>query len=217
MTSSFPRHALHAFFFTALIYLAVVSFISYPLTTFLKPIAILCLIIGVWQSNIVQWAKMTLMVGLSFSLIGDIILTIPMAHQIELGIVCFLLTHCCYIALFLKRYTYNLNTVLSFLPVIVYAALIFKVIYPHAGAMLIPVCIYFGILLTMVFTAFQVNMQKMITAAGALCFLASDTLLAMNLFVLQANDLTLPVMITYYAAQVMITLGVVGLYQSEQG
>jgi len=78
MNLTLPKPVLYGFIFTAVVYLislsAVVylislSFIDYPLNTSLKPIPILILIIGVIRSDLVTWAKMSLVGALGFSML----------------------------------------------------------------------------------------------------------------------------------------------------
>ncbi|TAL64993.1 MAG: lysoplasmalogenase [Legionella sp.] len=197
-----------AFLCTAILYLACVSFISYPLTTIFKPIPILCLLIWVWHSELQHPSKALLMAALGFSLIGDIVLTLPIAQQVELGIVCFLLAHCCYIALFIKQFSFNKKRVFYIVPLIVYSALLFYIVFPHLGPLLVPVCVYFAILFVMVFLTTQVSEYPFYLLLGGVSFLISDSVFAYNLFVNPGLNLTLLVMLSYYLAQFMITVGV---------
>ncbi|HFR5453750.1 TPA: lysoplasmalogenase family protein, partial [Legionella pneumophila] len=107
MTYSFSKPVSWVFLFTAVIYLVSLSFIQYPATTVLKPIPIVCLIVGVFRTFLPLLAKIFLILALVFSLAGDVVLTLPVALQLELGIGCFLLAHCFYIALFLKSFQFN--------------------------------------------------------------------------------------------------------------
>lgn len=211
MTYSFPKPAAWAFLFTAFIYLISVTFITYPLTTFLKPIPILCLIIGVLQSNLLKWAKGILVIALGFSMLGDIVLTLPIKLTLELGIGCFLLAHCFYISLFLKSFEYNRFHLICFLPVLVLMITAACLLLPHLDALLIPVMVYFCILLLMAFSAFQVKRETLIIGSGALLFLISDLTLAFNLFLYPDVDVRIFVMFTYYAAQFFLTWGLVRL------
>jgi len=207
MTNSNSRPALFIFFCTAAVYLGCVSFIHYPLTTLLKPIPILALIIAVTQSNMMRIEKRLLLAALCFSLLGDIVLTLPISLQIELGIGYFLLAHCCYIALFLRDYQFKTSNLFYFLPALIYSTFMFYLIFPHLGALMLPVCVYFAILFFMVFCAYQITQQKLLVALGATSFLISDSILAYTLFVSPLMNLTLLVMSTYYVAQVLLVLG----------
>lgn len=210
MTRAFPRSAVYAFLFTALFYLVCETFISYPVTTFLKPIPIACLIFGVLQSDVIKRVKALILSALGFSMLGDVVLTLPIPLQVELGIACFFLAHCCFIALFLKNYTHSTTHLFYFIPVILYSSLVVYIVLPHLGVMLVPVVVYFVILLTMVFFAFQVGRESFLIGGGAISFLISDTVLSYSMFVQPQVDLSVIIMSTYYVAQLLISLGLVG-------
>lgn len=215
MTYYLPKPASYAFLVTAFLYLILVSFISYPLNTLLKPIPIACLILGVLQRDLIPWAKIMLVLALGFSLAGDIVLTLPVTLSLEVGIGCFLLAHCCYIVLFLNSFKFNRLQLLYFLPVLLLMGFVAYTMIPYLGALLIPVMIYFCVLMTMAFTAFQVKKEGLVIGSGALLFLLSDMTLALGLFIYPQVDVRLFVMFTYYAAQFFLTWGIAGIYKLE--
>ncbi|RUR19294.1 lysoplasmalogenase [Legionella sp. km535] len=208
-----PKPASNVFLGSAVLYLILVSFIGFPLNTLLKPIPIACLIVAVLQRDMVSWTKMVLIAALGFSMAGDIILTVPVAVQLELGIGCFLLAHCCYIALFLKSFKFNAVHLAYFVPVLLIMGIIACLMIPYLGALLIPVMIYFCVLMCMAFSAFQVQSDCLIIGSGALFFLMSDLSLALNLFLYPQADTRIFVMFTYYVAQFLLTWGIVSSYR----
>lgn len=215
MTSSFSKSVAWVFLFTAAIYLVGVSFIQYPVTTFLKPIPIACLIFGVFRASLIPWAKVLLMLALVLSLAGDVVLTLPVLLQLELGIGCFLLAHCFYIVLFLKSFQFNKLHFFYYLPVLFLMVGVAFFMIPYLGGLLIPVMIYFCVLMSMVFSAFQVKKETLTIGSGALFFLISDLTLALNLFIYTQIDVRVFVMFTYYVAQFLLTFGLVRIYKKE--
>lgn len=215
MTYSFSKPIIYAFVATAIFYLASVSFIQYPITTVLKPIPIICLLLGVLQSVLIPWTKRLQIMALGFSLAGDIILTLPISLALELGIGFFLLAQCCYITLFVKSFYFRMSRCMYYLPVLLCSGVLAFILIPHMGAMLIPVLIYFSVLLIMVFTAFQVHQSGMFFIFGALNFLISDSILAVNLFLNPHWNVKIIVMLTYYTAQLLLTWGLVILYKKR--
>lgn len=215
MTYNVPKSALLAFLFTAMFYVAYVSFITYPLTTLLKPLPIACLIIGVLQTDIARIAKILLVSALSCSLLGDIVLTLPVSLVLEFGIGFFLLAHCFYITLFLKAFQYRTSHLVYFVPV--FSLMVFSavILIPYLGSLMIPVIIYFCILMLMIFSAFQVSHEGLIIGAGAICFMISDLSLAFNLFAYQKVDGRIFIIFTYYTAQLLLTWGLVALYKKN--
>ena len=83
---------------------------------------------------------------------------------LELGIGCFLLAHGFYITLFLKAFKYRFSHLVYYLPILlmIYCA---KFLMPSLGPFLIPVSVYFCILMLMVLSAFQVKQQGLIVSA----------------------------------------------------
>ncbi|HAU1184252.1 TPA: lysoplasmalogenase [Legionella pneumophila] len=213
MTYSFSKPVSWVFLFTAVIYLVSLSFIQYPATTVLKPIPIVCLIVGVFRTFLPSLAKIFLILALVFSLAGDVVLTLPVSLQLELGIGCFLLAHCFYIALFFKSFQFNKLHFFYYIPILLLMGFIAFTIIPYLGDLLIPVMIYFCVLMLMVFSAFQVKKETLTIGSGALFFLISDVTLALNLFVYTQADVRIFVMFTYYVAQFLLTFGLARLYE----
>jgi uncharacterized membrane protein YhhN len=213
MTYNVPKHAVFAFLFTAVLYLTFLSFISYPLTTLLKPIPLVCLIIGVLRTELLIGVKTLLVTALGFSFLGDIVLTLQVPLVLEVGIGCFLLAHCFYIALFLKAYKFRISHFLCYVPILLWMIVFAAFLIPYLGSLLIPVLIYFCILMLMVFSAFQVTQQGLVIAFGALCFMVSDLTLAYNLFAYPQLNVSIFIMFTYYMAQLLLTWGLTNLYK----
>ncbi len=216
MTFTLPKHSLYAFLFSSLIYLAFVSFITYPVTTILKPIPLICLIMGLLQKDLFPQAKKLMISALSFSLLGDVVLTLPISLSMELGIGCFLLVHCCYISLFLKVFKYRSSQLGYYLLVLIFMSFFVSILIPTLGSLLIPVIIYIGVLLLMIFCAFQVKYQGLIIGSGALCFVVSDLSLAFSKFLYPQLDTRVFVMLSYYTAQLLLIWGLATIYQQER-
>lgn len=211
-----PKTAIIGFLVTAVVYVSVVSYISYPLTTFLKPLPIVCLIAGVLASHCLRWAKVLLVIALLLSSIGDIVLTLPIHFVIELGIGFFLWAHCCYIALFIKSYKYDISHLVYFLPILILIGVIGSILIPKLGSLLIPSLIYISVLMIMVYNAFQVKEQSFLIGSGAVLFLISDLSLAFNLFKYPELDLRIIIITTYYVAQFLLAWGLINLYANNK-
>lgn len=209
-----PRPAAVAFFLTAIFYLLLVSFIQYPLTTLIKPIPILCLLMSVVNTAILPpWTKIILSFALFFSILGDVVLTLPMGLALQGGILSFLLVHCCYITLFIQRFDFRLGRLICFLPVLGLSLVVFYELYFHLDSLFVPVVIYFSMLLLMVLTAFLVKGPNGFLKAGAVSFWLSDSVLALGLFVMPTLEIRVFVMLTYYIAQFLIVSGIFKTYR----
>jgi uncharacterized membrane protein YhhN len=151
--------------------------------------------------------------GLVFSLAGDIWLMLP-ADRFIPGLVSFLLAHVCYLVAF----TSAVARPGSFLPpmaVLIAAILVLAYLWPGLSRGLrIPVCFYVGAIAAMAGMAVYrasagAATGAFVAAVGALLFMASDSVLAINRFrrsFAAGQALSLG---TYYAGQLLIALSVI--------
>lgn len=204
MNIALSKNNFFIFILFALFYLVLIPVMDFPFNSFLKPIPILCLLFGVWRSPVSKHAKFLLISALSFSLLGDLVLTFPIVMTLEYGIAFFMLAHCSYIILFLQDCSYQLRRLVFFLPVLLLTIFLFRFLDPSLGEMRIYVIIYLCELMAMVLFAFQVRHTAFWTAIGALVFLLSDLILAFNLFIFMQIKLNVAVMFLYYLAQLLL-------------
>lgn len=190
-------------------YLILLPFIQYPLTTALKPVPILLLMLFLIQITVGQPIKILLLIALGFSLIGDIVLTLPTKTALQAGILAFMATHCTYIYLFLKNGGFQGKNVIAFLPILLFVLIGGYFLWPYFGEMKIPVSLYLCVLTLMVLCSFQVKQQPFLIRLGACLFLLSDFTLALTLFVLTLNTLlAVLIMLLYYIAQLLLVVGI---------
>lgn len=145
---------------------------------------------------------------------GDVLL--QMKGLFIPGLVSFLLAHVFYILYFMKTNAGN-KGLLQFqpligLPVLVYIILFLYLLYPFLDALKIPVTVYGITIGTMLLMAINSKRKVSDDAStlffnGALQFVLSDSLLAVNLFAYPNQLLSLCVMITYCSAQYLIVKG----------
>ncbi|MGZ5255679.1 MAG: lysoplasmalogenase [Flavitalea sp.] len=127
------------------------------------------------------------------------------------GLLSFLVAHIFYI-LYFRKFVAGRWKAAVILPVSLYLALFIIYLFPYLGDLKIPVIIYSITIGTMLVLAFHVNNangKKYATwfRYGALFFVLSDSILAVNLFVMKSHVLGIAVMITYVVAQAMIVRG----------
>jgi uncharacterized membrane protein YhhN len=155
---------------------------------------------------------LTIILALFFAWIGDVLLVkISNLLCFRLGLASFLIGHIFYI---ISMYNYGQPFNITTLIISVIAAgclgiVIFKMIQPTSD-MKIPVIAYEAIIMIMAIFALQLFLAKgglfgIVVFGGSVCFVASDTMLALATF--RNKPLNIPVMITYIAAQLLITLG----------
>ncbi|GAB4411923.1 MAG: hypothetical protein OHK0039_17490 [Bacteroidia bacterium] len=185
-----------------------------------KPLPMLALIACyAWQRR-PQRSDTLLGLGLICSLAGDVLLMFE--GYFLGGLVAFLLAHLAYIGAFATEVpTTRLRSVLLrkpwlSLPAVGYAWMLLSLLYPTLITELVwPVTIYSMVLLAMVLAALH-RWRRMPDPSfagvfgGALLFLLSDSLLAVDRFAQSVLPIPLAgvwIMLTYYAAQYFITLG----------
>lgn len=159
--------------------------------------------------------KQLTIAALVFSLLGDILLMFiaESPHFFTVGLVAFLLAHVMYILVFLKHRNKS-KSMLGFLAILlVYAAGLFYLLNTGLGDMLIPVIVYMIVILSMAVTAFLRqhtvnNLSYKLVFAGAIFFMISDSILALNKFYQPLPLSNISIMLTYALAQFLIVLGI---------
>jgi uncharacterized membrane protein YhhN len=153
-----------------------------------------------------------IILALVFAWLGDVLL-IKINNPIffRFGLASFLIGHIFYI---ITMFTHAMPLhipilIISVIIAVCYGIFAFKMVKP-SPEMKIPVIAYETIILIMVISALQLLLSHtslfgVLVFSGSLCFLASDTMLALVTF--RKKPLYVPVMITYIAAQLLIALG----------
>ena len=170
-------------------------------------------------------SKTYLLLALFFAMLGDVFLMFSDFNEIFflIGLSMFLITHGFYIVLFLttKRDKLNLGKLLVIILIIIsyYFGLMF-VISDKLYSYTIPVYLYGIVLSCMMFIAFisGYQKQKKIVVIGAILFVLSDSLIAIDKFYLAASDefTSSAIMLTYILGQFFIVYGVTKFLRSSR-
>ncbi len=163
--------------------------------------------------------------GLFFSWIGDVLLEVPGGGEIMFmaGLGGFLISLVLYAVVFLstpgKSEVFHSRFYLL-IPVLLYGLVIGLYLYDHLGEMRLPVIVYETAMISMLGGAVsrlgKVNRPSYIMVlAGAILFIISDSVLAINKFVNPVIHSTLIIMGTYIAAQWLITIGYIKQFTRE--
>ncbi len=181
-----------------------------------KPLLVSSLIIFFFKQNPLQDNKSKLLVlsALLFSLLGDILLMFTEMNSLFFigGLLAFLTAHVMYILVFLKKRNHAKNALPFIMLLLVYAIGIFYFLKDGLGHLFIPVIIYMLVILMMVTTAFlregtvPKNSYNLVFL-GAVFFITSDSLLALNKFYNPLPFSGIWIMTTYALAQFFIVLG----------
>ena len=184
---------------------------------FTKPLIIISLIFFFWkhcQHLDIKTKRLTFL-ALLFSLTGDILLMFVdlSATFFICGLISFLLAHIMYVFVFLKKKNKATNTIPFTVILLIYAATLFYFLKDGLGNLLLPVIVYMFVILLMVITAFsrKGSVQKnsyILVFLGALFFITSDSLLALNKFYLPLPFSSISIMLTYAIAQLFIIFGI---------
>lgn len=194
----------------SLVHVAAIAFhldaIEYPTKLMLMPTLAIAAIWALRGASVGPSATL-LFLALAFSLLGDGAASFFPFFEDELPamLLCFGIAHLIYIAIFTRNVRERPVPPWALVYAVWWGVMI-AVLWPHLGALLVPVVIY-GLVLGG--TAVASTRGGRLTAIGGAFFLASDTLLALRLFLPGVSaELTGPwVMITYTAGQGLLVLG----------
>ncbi|MEO4053844.1 lysoplasmalogenase [Solibacillus sp. CAU 1738] len=171
-----------------------------------KLIPMILLIVLALRSKGEPRYKSLVVIGLVFCAIGDYTL-----QWFIIGLTSFLIGHLFYIAAFRSTNLTKTPTIVKIILIAYGAAMMIWI----AGSLLragdtvlaVAVCAYIVAILTMGWTSFRTSSKFAI--AGAISFMASDSILAINKFVVDVPYSHILIMATYYGAQLLIALSIV--------
>lgn len=181
-----------------------------------KPLLLLSLFIFFLnqKNNLDKKSKYLALAALLFSLLGDILLMFVTHTPIFFmaGLMAFLTAHIMYVFVFLKKRNAQKKGFLFTLILLFYGATIFYFLKDGLGELLIPVIIYMLVILLMGISAFLRHARISKTSynlvfLGAIFFIASDSILALNKFYVPFEIADILIMLTYALAQYFIVLG----------
>jgi uncharacterized membrane protein YhhN len=178
----------------------------------LKPLPIAILALLVARAGYADGGayRTLLVLGLVFSMAGDVFLVFP--DRFTAGLASFLVAHLLYIAAFTSAAPEPAFVLL--LPFALFGALVLRRLWPHLGRERTAVVVYVSVIVAMGWRAAVRALwvgapSGTLALAGALLFMISDGVLAMNRFARPFRAADAVVMTTYYAAQTLIALSAV--------
>lgn len=158
-----------------------------------------------------------LVLGLALGVVGDFFLSRESGQAFLAGLGAFLLSHVAYILLFwsLRAEFIYKPMLMPMAGVIVFALIMSVFLWRKAADFRGPVLAYIAIVMLMVLSAMVVPLGHRLITLGALLFMLSDSVLAVERFALTEGDeklKTTPAIVwwTYVVAQAAILLGVLG-------
>ncbi|MEO8773696.1 MAG: lysoplasmalogenase [Gelidibacter sp.] len=183
---------------------------------FTKPAILISLIIFFYieSRNVSKSLKWLVLAALAFSLVGDVFLMFvdQSPNYFMLGLISFFLAHLFYCWIFFTQKNSKTNPIGLIIVLTIFAFGLFYLLKENLGDLLIPVIFYIIIILTMVITAFlrkkRVSKKSFIYVfLGAILFVISDSILALNKFYMPLKFSSISIMLTYGLAQFYIVTG----------
>lgn len=149
--------------------------------------------------------------ALAISTLGDVLLDLDPEKLFVFGLGSFLLAHFIYLATFIRNRARPLALgAAQMVPaalVFIYSVSVSAWLLPSLGGLIIPVAIYMCAITAMVLSAILARFSNPWVAAGAILFLISDSLLAINKFKTPIPLRDVLVWSTYFAGQFAIANG----------
>jgi uncharacterized membrane protein YhhN len=182
-----------------------------------KPLIVLSLIFFFYLkgTHLELKTRKIMLLALVFSLIGDISIMFDhvSTNYFLIGLISFLIAHIMYVLVFLENRKKSQKSISFIVILIVYTSTLFYILKDGLNEMLIPVIIYILVILAMAITASYrkgnvTTLSYNLVLVGALFFVVSDSILAINKFHTAITSKHLLIMITYALAQYCIVMGV---------
>lgn len=161
------------------------------------------------------------MAAIVFSWIGDVSLMFQNKNELYfmVGLGAFLVAHICYVMAYFqhteKKEGAGLHGIQKFrfsFPIVLAGTGLITILYTHLGALKIPVTVYAIVLMVMTLQAlFRYGYTNAVSFwfvfVGAILFMISDSMIAVNKFLVPFELAGLAIMATYILAQFLIVRG----------
>ena len=183
-----------------------------------KPLLIPALLLLLFYTRSTVPGKNLLLTGLFFSWMGDVFLLFENKQSLFFifGLASFLTTHIFYIIYFLRIRSSQVS-LLKKQPIFIALVLAYGItlvwqLYPYLGHLKLPVMVYAAVICSMLLCSLHIFLKVNKKATGyylfgAIAFVVSDSLLAINKFYQSFPYAGIFIMLTYCAAQYFIVRG----------
>lgn len=169
------------------------------------PIFVLLVVALKYGSKQTHW----LLLALLFSATGDILLALPIPNSFIFGLGAFLLAQCCYALLFKQWCTPDKNQGAMIWLLTLFLFVMALIVIPNSAELAFAVIPYMGVIWWMAYSAIRSTKEHKTIVVGALFFVVSDSLIAINKFVFTLPMEGLLIMSTYYVAQYLLVTGAI--------
>jgi len=187
------------------VYFVTTAWHPFPGSAVIKGLSIAALAVMAFPYSV------ALGIALALSSVGDVLLDWDPKELFIYGLGSFLLAHIAYAALFARSSKRGSGAApgrrWAVIAVAAYAAIFAAWLIPSLGSLTVPVLVYIGAITAMMITCLMAQFTQRRIEAGALLFLISDSLLAMDKFKTPVPLRDYLVWGTYYCAQYLIATG----------
>ena len=208
---------LVVFFILVFIETVVANFEGLQILHYISKPLIVSSLLFYFISNNTHLNKQTItftVLALIFSILGDVLLLFVcrLEHFFIAGLLSFLIAHIMYILVFFKKRNQKSKPYGFIILLVLYALGLFSLLQSRLGDLLAPVFIYMCVILLMSIFAFlrrgMVHSSSFnLVFAGAVLFMVSDSLLAINKFYTSLYFADFGIMFTYALAQLLLVFG----------
>ncbi len=220
------KYCLIFFAFVLIVELVAVQFNLDMLKFIFKPLIILSLIAYFLTAtnSIAHSLKPLIVYALIFSWMGDVLLMFESKNSMFFifGLISFLIAHLFYVYYFHRiRLSQSIaGSVYLLIPVVIFYFTLMYILEPYLGSLKLPVRIYgivisFMLLLALHMLKISNRSAGKLFALGALLFVSSDALLAINKFYSSFPMAGLSIILTYGLAQFFIVKGAISYFASS--
>jgi uncharacterized membrane protein YhhN len=197
---------LYIFLAFAILFIGLLPFEPYPGNFAIKAIPALSLAVLAFIAVSGSRGKL-LSASLLFCAAADIALELAAGKYFVIGLGLFLIAHILFIVTFSRDFKAQKSQIPVIILLIVYAKMMAFVMTPSLKEMAIPVYIYLtAITLMAIFAALRASKNDF-TLYGAIAFIVSDSILAINKFMMPVPAADYLIMITYYLSLFLIVYG----------
>lgn len=211
---------LKLFVGVSIFYLVLLLLDQIEIAWYLKPVLVPFLMYETYTSDNFK-TKNVLLSALFFSWVGDVVLMFADKGEMYFifGLLSFLIAHVLFIVLFSKQEKVNPDSKFLFGGIALVAVYLFGMLYvlfPSLGDLKIPVTVYASTISLMFIMAIKgyfnwKTPHNLTVLLGAIFFVCSDSILAINKFHIDLPKSGFLIMSTYISAQFLITRGILSL------
>ena len=197
---------IYVFAAFAVLFIVLLPFEPYPGDFVIKAIPATSLAILAFFAVSGSRGKL-LFISLLFCAAADIALALAAGKYFVAGLGLFLIAHIFFIITFSRDFKFQKTKVPVIVLLVVYSVMMAFILTPSLKEMAIPVYVYMTALtLVGVFASLRAAKNDF-TLYGAIAFIVSDSVLAVNKFMMPIAGANYIIMITYYASLFLIVYG----------